>query len=111
MTRQRITRVILAAAHVNHDPARSGQRNLRAWCQGCHLAHDRAWHLLQRWISFGCAMPAATYSSVRTSMAPAAILLAEILARIFDRLSDRREPEPPPRCGREVWAREQLAFG
>ena len=31
------TRVILAAAHVNHDPARSGDRNLRAWCQRCDL--------------------------------------------------------------------------
>ena len=52
LTRQRTTRIVLAAAHVNHDPTRSGQRNLRAWCQACHLAHDRAWHLLQRWITF-----------------------------------------------------------
>ena len=52
MARQYRTRVILAAAHVNHDPTRSAQRNLRAWCQRCHLQHDRAWHLLQRWITY-----------------------------------------------------------
>jgi hypothetical protein len=52
MTRQRTTRVVLAAAHVNHDPTRSGRRNLRAWCQRCHLQHDRTWHLAQRWLTY-----------------------------------------------------------
>ena len=69
LTRQRTTRIVLAAAHVNHDPARSGQRNLRAWCQAaisrttghgiCYSAGSRS----------GCAMLAATCSSARTSTA------------------------------------------
>ena len=98
LTRQRTTRIVLAAAHVNHDPTRSGQRNLRAWCQACHLAHDRAWHLLQRWITFRLRYARGDLFLGPYQHGPsAAILLAEILARISDRLSDKREPEPPPR--------------
>jgi hypothetical protein len=52
MTRQSVTRVILAAAHLDHDPRNRRQRNLRSLCQRCHLTHDRAWHLLQRWITY-----------------------------------------------------------
>ena len=102
LTRQRTTRIVLAAAHVNHDPARSGRRNLRAWCQACHLAHDRAWHLLQRWISYRLRYARGDCSWACTARAISSRLLAEILARISDRLSDRREPEPPPRFGRDV---------
>ena len=112
LTRQRTTRIVLAAAHVNHDPTRSGQRNLRAWCQACHLAHDRAWHLLQRWISYRLRYARGDLFLGRVPTWPAsAILLAEILARISDRLSDKREPELPPRFGRDVWTGDQLAFG
>jgi hypothetical protein len=52
MTHQYTTRVILAAAHLDHDPANNRLRNLRSLCQRCHLLHDRAWHLLQRWITY-----------------------------------------------------------
>ena len=111
LTRQRTTRIVLAAAHVNHDPARSGQRNLRAWCQACHLAHDRAWHLLQRWITFRLRYARGDLFLGAYQHGPvAAVILAEILARISDRLSDKREPELPPRCSREVWGGDQLAF-
>jgi len=48
----RTTRVMLAAAHLDHDPANNRLRNLRSLCQRCHLVHDRAWHLLQRWITY-----------------------------------------------------------
>jgi hypothetical protein len=98
LTRQRTTRVVVAAAHVNHDPARSGQRNLRAWCQECHLAHDRAWHLLQRWITYR-----QRYARGDLFLGPyqhgpsAAAMLAEILARISDRLSQARGAEPRAR--------------
>lgn len=44
----RETRVVLAAAHLDHDPRNNRWRNLRALCQRCHLAHDRAWHAAQR---------------------------------------------------------------
>ncbi|MBL8204012.1 MAG: hypothetical protein JNM09_07265 [Blastocatellia bacterium] len=34
--------VILACAHLDHDPAHNRATNLRALCQECHLHHDRA---------------------------------------------------------------------
>jgi hypothetical protein len=52
MTRQYTTRVILAAAHRDHDPTNNRFGNLRSLCQRCHLTHDRDWHLLQRWITY-----------------------------------------------------------
>lgn len=33
--------VILATAHLDHDPTNNKSSNLRALCQECHLAHDR----------------------------------------------------------------------
>lgn len=44
----RETRVVLAAAHLGHDPRNNRLSNLRALCQHCHLIHDRVWHALQR---------------------------------------------------------------
>jgi hypothetical protein len=43
------TRVVLASAHLDHDPGNNHQRNLAALCQRCHLAHDRPEHRRQRW--------------------------------------------------------------
>jgi hypothetical protein len=45
----RVTRVVLAAAHLNHDPGDNRPRNLAALCQRCHLGHDRAEHRRRRW--------------------------------------------------------------
>lgn len=50
--RLRHTRVILAAAHLDHDPANNRARNLRCLCQRCHLRHDRARHLAERRITY-----------------------------------------------------------
>jgi len=36
----RRTRVILASAHLNHDPGDNRQRNLAALCQAYHMRHD-----------------------------------------------------------------------
>ena len=44
-----VTRVVLASAHLNHDPGDNRPRNLAALCQRCHLAHDRPEHRRQRW--------------------------------------------------------------
>jgi hypothetical protein len=52
MIRARMTRVALAAAHLDHDPRNNRMRNLKSVCQRCHLLHDRPWHLLQRWITY-----------------------------------------------------------
>ena len=45
------TRVVLAAAHLRHDPGRNRRGDLRAFCQRCHLQHDRDQHRVQRWIT------------------------------------------------------------
>jgi hypothetical protein len=48
LTRIRHTRVILAAAHLDHNPANNRARNLRCFCQRCHLRHDRPHHAAER---------------------------------------------------------------
>jgi hypothetical protein len=40
--------VVLAAAHLDHDPSNNRPRNLRALCQRCHLLHDRPEHRRRR---------------------------------------------------------------
>ena len=44
----RRTRVVLATAHLDHDPTNNRPRNLKALCQRCHLIHDRMEHRRQR---------------------------------------------------------------
>ncbi len=46
-----LTRVVLASAHLNHDPGDNRPGNLAALCQRCHLAHDRREHRRQRWLT------------------------------------------------------------
>jgi hypothetical protein len=48
----RTTRVVLATAHLDHDPSHNRLRNLKSLCQRCHLLHDRPYHRAQRWITF-----------------------------------------------------------
>jgi hypothetical protein len=48
----RQTRVILAAAHLDHDPSNNRQRNLKSLCQRCHMIHDRTHHLARRRITY-----------------------------------------------------------
>jgi hypothetical protein len=48
----RATRVILAAAHLDHDPANSAPSNLKSLCQRCHMLHDRPHHLAQRRLTY-----------------------------------------------------------
>jgi hypothetical protein len=38
----RTTRVVLATGHRDHDTANNGPENLAAFCQRCHMNHDRA---------------------------------------------------------------------
>jgi hypothetical protein len=49
--RPRVTRVVLAAAHLNHDPGDNRPRNLAALCQRCHMIHDAAEHRRRRWLN------------------------------------------------------------
>lgn len=36
--------IVLTVAHLDHDPSNNADDNLRALCQKCHLAHDKAQH-------------------------------------------------------------------
>jgi len=45
---QRQRRIWLGTAHLDHDPGNSNGSNLKAFCQRCHLRHDRAANLLRR---------------------------------------------------------------
>lgn len=48
----RASRVVLATAHLDNNPANAAIENLRALCQWCHLRRDREFHLLRRWANF-----------------------------------------------------------
>ncbi|MHC2002937.1 hypothetical protein ACYQR9_21245 [Methylobacterium sp. CM6241] len=45
----RTTRVVLAAAHRDHDTANNAGSNLAAFCQRCHMIHDQPEHQRRRW--------------------------------------------------------------
>ncbi|WP_336490119.1 hypothetical protein [Methylobacterium nigriterrae] len=45
----RTTRVVLATAHRDHDTANNTDANLAAFCQRCHMNHDRPEHRRRRW--------------------------------------------------------------
>lgn len=49
LARVRITRVVLATAHRDHDTANNGDANLAAFCQRCHMLHDAPEHRRRRW--------------------------------------------------------------
>lgn len=44
----RFKRVVLATAHLDHDPRHNDDDNLAALCGRCHLAHDRPEHMRRR---------------------------------------------------------------
>jgi hypothetical protein len=45
------TRVVLACAHLDHDPTNNNDRNLAALCQRCHMIYDAAEHRRRRWLN------------------------------------------------------------
>lgn len=47
----RWTRVVLATAHLDHDPTNNRPANLKALCQRCHITHDRQEHSRRRWLT------------------------------------------------------------
>jgi hypothetical protein len=46
--RLRRTWVVLATAHLDHDPTHNDPANLAALCQRCHLINDREEHARRR---------------------------------------------------------------
>lgn len=51
-TALKTTLVYLATAHLDHDPTNSHPKNLKAFCQRCHIIHDRDEHRRRRRITF-----------------------------------------------------------
>lgn len=49
LDRARTTYVVLACAHLDHNPGNNAPRNLAALCQRCHMLHDADEHRWQRW--------------------------------------------------------------
>lgn len=45
----RTTYVVLACAHLDHNPSNNAPANLAALCQRCHMLHDAQEHRWQRW--------------------------------------------------------------
>lgn len=41
---ERVIRIVLTVAHLDHDPQNNDLANLRAWCQPCHLRYDADLH-------------------------------------------------------------------
>ena len=60
----RITRVVLASAHLNHDPSDNRPRNLAALCQRCHMVHDAAEHRRRRLFKAFWTCPGKVESSL-----------------------------------------------
>ena len=48
-SRPLVTRVVLASAHLNHDPGDNRSRNLAALCQRCHMIRNAAGHRRRCW--------------------------------------------------------------
>jgi hypothetical protein len=48
----RYTRVVLAAAHRDHDPSNNRLGNLKSLCRRCHMIHNRPYRLAQRRITY-----------------------------------------------------------
>ena len=46
------TRVVLATAHLDHDPTNNRPRNLAALCQRCHILHDGEEHRRRRRLTY-----------------------------------------------------------
>lgn len=46
------TRVFLATAHLDHDPTNNRSRNLKAFCQRCHILNDASEHRRRRSLTF-----------------------------------------------------------
>jgi len=45
------TPVVLACAHLNHDPSDSALNQLAALCQRCHMIYDGPEHRRRRWMN------------------------------------------------------------
>jgi hypothetical protein len=91
----RSTRVVLAAAHLDGNPANNRLRNLRSLCQRCHVLHDVPHHTRQRWLTY------------RRRWAAGDLFLGPYA--VVDRLI--HDPHRPHRLPLQAAAREEEAGG
>ena len=58
LAKAQMTYVVLACAHLDHEPGNNRPANLAALCQRCHMLHDAVEHRWQRWwnVFRQCAM-------------------------------------------------------
>lgn len=49
MDGDRVTRIVLTVAHLDHMPEHNDPANLAALCQRCHLAYDADHHRVNSW--------------------------------------------------------------
>lgn len=54
---ERIIKIVLTVAHLNHDVNDNRPENLRALCQKCHLDYDKAHHKASRFNNKYAAIP------------------------------------------------------
>jgi hypothetical protein len=95
--RARRTRVVLAAAHLDNNPANNRLANLRSLCQRCHMLHDRPFHLMQRWLTYRrrWALGDLFLGPYDDRSLPSALVAAAFQARLArnrDGRSDRARP-------------------
>lgn len=73
--------VVLTVGHITHQPERSADEDLRAWCQRCHLAYDQPHHI----------------ANLRRTHSLRRIAAAGTMELFADDLGDRtRQPVPLP---------------
>lgn len=48
----KFTKVAIATAHLDHDRANNDPKNLKAFCQRCHMLHDKPEHLRERDLTY-----------------------------------------------------------
>jgi hypothetical protein len=48
---ERIVRIVLTIAHLDHVPEHCDPENLRAWCQRHHLAYDQPHHITSAYMT------------------------------------------------------------
>lgn len=54
---ERVFRIVLTIAHLNHDIHDNRPENLMALCQRCHLSHDKDHHRATRWKNQHATIP------------------------------------------------------
>jgi hypothetical protein len=91
----RQTYVVLAAAHLDHDPRNNRLGNLKSLCQRCHMIHDRPHHLAQRRITYLLRRALGDLF-----LGPYSAWLAQKPARLASKLSNpRHHPRHSPDAG------------